>query len=72
MNPAIQPKKPKHKTIGVGGQVQLGIKETDVELVVAESEKMREQIHMQATEMGPILEALLRDAHGQIRWGLNE
>ena len=69
MNPATQPE---NGTIGVGGQVQIEIKETDVELVVEESEKMREQIRMQATEVGPILEALLRDAHGQIRWGLNE
>ena len=69
MNPAKQPKK---GTKGPGEQVQLEVTETDIELVVAESEKMREQIRMQATEMGPILEALLRDAHGQIRWGLNE
>ena len=59
-------------TNGPGGQVRLEIAETDIELVVEESEKMREQIRMQATEMGPILEALLRDTHGQIRWGLNE
>jgi hypothetical protein len=39
---------------------------------VEESEKVREHIRMQATEIGPILEALLRDTHGQIRWGLNE
>jgi len=69
MNPAIQPKNGK---IGAGGQVQVEIKETDIELVIEESEKLREQIRVQATEMGPILEALLRDAHGQIRWGLNE
>jgi len=59
-------------TGGPGGQVQLEVTETDIELVIEESEKLREQIRMQATEMGPILEALLRDAHGQIRWGLNE
>jgi hypothetical protein len=69
MKPATQPKK---GTIVAGGQVQIEIKETDVELMVEESEKMREQIRMQATEVGPILEALLRDTHGQIRWGLNE
>lgn len=71
MNPA---KQPANGIIGAGGQVQseIKIKETDVVLVVEESEKMREQIRMQATEVGPILEALLRDTHGQIRWGLNE
>ena len=69
MKPAAQTK---NGTIVAGGQVQIEIKETDVELMVEESEKMREQIRMQATEVGPILEALLRDTHGQIRWGLNE
>lgn len=62
----------KNGTIVAGGQVQAEIKETDVELTVEESEKMREQIRMQASEVGPILEALLRDTHGQVRWGLNE
>ena len=61
-----------NSTNGTDGQSQLKIMETDLNLAVAESEKMREQIHLQATEMGPILEALLHDAHGQIRWGLNE
>ena len=69
MKPATQPK---NGAIGAGGQVQIKIKETDVELMVEESEKTREQIRLQATEVGPILEALLRDTHGQIRWGLNE
>jgi hypothetical protein len=69
MTPATQPM---NSTNGTDGQSQLKIMETDLNLAVAESEKMREQIHLQATEMGPILEALLHDAHGQIRWGLNE
>ena len=69
MDPAKQPEK---SMIGVGGQVQVEIKETDAGWEVEASAKMREQIRMQATEVGPILEALLRDTHGQIRWGLNE
>ena len=52
--------------------VKLVMTESDIELVVGESERVREHIRMQATEIGPILEALLHDAHGQIRWGLNE
>jgi hypothetical protein len=55
-----------------GEQANLAVTESDIELVVEESEQVREHIRMQATEMGPILEALLRDTHGQIRWGLNE
>jgi hypothetical protein len=62
---------PNDGTIVAAGQVQTEIKETDVE-VVEESEKIRAQIRLQATEVGPILEALLRDTHGHIRWGLNE
>jgi len=69
MNPATQSK---DSTNGAGGQERLEIRETDIELLVEESEKMREQIRIQATEVGPVLEALLRDTHGQIRWGLNE
>jgi hypothetical protein len=69
MNPATQPMK---GTNGAGGLGQLEVTETEIQLVVEESEKMREQVCVQATEMGPILEALLHDAHGQIRWGLNE
>jgi hypothetical protein len=69
MNPATQPM---NGTNGPGDQVKLVMTESDLELVVEESEKVREHIRMQATEIGPILEALLRDTHGQIRWGLNE
>lgn len=69
MNPATQPM---NGTSSPGEQVKLVMTESDIELVVEESEKVREHIHMQATEMGPILEALLRDTRGQIRWGLNE
>jgi hypothetical protein len=69
MNPATQPS---NSTMGASGRGQLEITEADIGLVVEDSEKMREQIRMQATEVGPVLEALLHDAHGQIRWGLNE
>jgi hypothetical protein len=69
MNPATQPT---NGTKDPGQEGKVVMTESDVELVVEESEKVREQIRMQATEMGPILEALLRDTGGQIRWGLNE
>jgi hypothetical protein len=68
MNPATQLM---NGTSSPGEQVKLVITESDIELVVGESERVRDHIWMQATEMGPILEALLRDARGQIRWGLN-
>jgi hypothetical protein len=69
MNPATQSM---DGTNSPGEQVKLVMTESDLELVVEESEKVREHIRMQATEIGPILEALLRDTRGQIRWGLNE
>jgi hypothetical protein len=69
MDPATQPM---NGTKNPGEQVKLVMTDNDIELVVEESEKVREHIRMQATEMGPILEALLRDSRGQIRWGLNE
>ena len=59
-------------TNGAGRQGCLEIPDADIELAVEESEKLREQLRVQATELGPILESLLHDAHGQIRWGLNE
>jgi hypothetical protein len=69
MNPATQPL---NSTTGADRRGQLEIAEADIELAVEESEKLRDRIRMQANEVGPVLEALLRDAHGQIRWGLNE
>lgn len=69
MNPAT---KPLNDTNSPGGQVEMVMTETDIKLVVEESEKMREHIQAQATEIGPILEALLHDTGGRIRWGLNE
>ena len=69
MNPATQSM---NDTNSPGEDVKLVTTESEIELVVEESEKVREHIRMQATEMGPILEALLRDTRGQIRWGLNE
>ena len=69
MNPETQPT---NGTTNPGERVKLSMTENDIELVLEESEKVREHIRMQATEMGPILEALLRDSRGQIRWGLNE
>lgn len=69
MNPVTQLM---NNTTGADGRVPVPMAETDAGLVAEESEKMRQQIRVQATEVGPILEALLHDAHGQIRWGLNE
>jgi hypothetical protein len=36
------------------------------------TERMMEEISMRATVVGPVLEAILHEQHGQPRWGLNE
>jgi len=69
MNAATQPLNGK---TGADGRGQLEIAKADIKLVAEASEKVREQIRMQANEVGPVLEALLHDTHGHIRWGLNE
>jgi hypothetical protein len=69
MNTATQPL---YSKTGVNGRGQLEIAQADLDSVVEASEKVREQIWMQANEVGPVLEALLHDTHGHIRWGLNE
>jgi hypothetical protein len=35
-------------------------------------EQVREKLRQQATHLGPVLEAILRESHGQSHWGLNE
>jgi len=69
MNTSTQPL---NSETGADGRGQLEIAEADLDLVVKASEKLREQIRMQANEVGPVLEALLHDTHGLIRRGLNE
>jgi hypothetical protein len=64
--------KPLNSKTGADGRGQLEIAEADLDLVVKASEKVREQIWMQANEVGPVLEALLHDTHRHIQWGLNE
>ena len=36
------------------------------------TERLREEINMRATMVGPVLEAILHEEHGQPRWGINE
>ena len=36
------------------------------------TERLMEEISMRATVVGPVLEGILHDQHGQPRWGLNE
>ncbi len=36
------------------------------------SERLMEEISLRATLVGPVLEAILHEQHGQPRWGINE
>jgi hypothetical protein len=36
------------------------------------TERLMEEIRLRATLVGPVLEGILREPHGQPRWGLNE
>lgn len=36
------------------------------------TERLLEKISRRATLVGPVLEAILNDQHGQSHWGLNE
>lgn len=36
------------------------------------TERRLEELTKRATVLGPVLEAILREPHGQPRWGLNE
>jgi len=53
-------------------QVPLEIRKTDIESSIEELQKPGGHPEVQATAVSPILEALLRNVHGQTHWGLNE
>ena len=57
---------------GADGTVHLLITEGDVRLMVEEPEQVMEEIELRATSVGPVLEAIFREAQEQSRWGINE
>lgn len=69
MNPAPQ-------IMGAAGnpepQVHLLITAGDVALMATNPEVAIEEIRVRATQMSSVLEAILRDTHGHIDWGINE
>jgi hypothetical protein len=58
--------------IGAGGTVHLLMTEGDVSLMAEEPEQVMEEIELRATSVGPVLEAIFREAQEQSRWGINE
>jgi hypothetical protein len=41
-------------------------------MAAEEPDVVIEKIHQQATQLGPVLEAMLRESRGHSQWGLNE
>jgi hypothetical protein len=52
--------------------VQLLLTEGDLALLASDPERAMKAIHQRATEMGSVLEGILREPHGEPDWGLNE
>jgi len=59
-----------------GGVPHLILPEQDARLFPDDpgklTERRMEEVSKRATFLGPVLEAILREQHGQPRWGLNE
>ncbi len=48
------------------------ISEDDLKLMAESPEEVMEEIRVRATEIGSVLEGILREDHGNSHWGLNE
>jgi len=48
------------------------ISEDDLRLMAESPEAVMEEIRVRATEIGSVLEGILREDHGNSHWGLNE
>lgn len=57
---------------GAGSVVHLTVRADDVKMMVEDPEQVMEEIWLRATQVGPVLENILREPHGVPRWGLNE
>ena len=59
-------------TGGAGSVVHLTVTATDVKTVVEDPEQVMEEMWLRATQVSSVLENILREPHGEPRWGLNE
>jgi hypothetical protein len=61
-------------SIGTGGieAVHLLLTEGDVKLMAEAPEKVMKEIHARAERVSAVLEGILSESHGHVRWGLNE
>ena len=59
-------------TSGTGGAVHLTISAVGSKTTPEDPELVMEEIWLRATQVGSVLENILREPHGEPRWGLNE
>jgi hypothetical protein len=59
-------------TIDANNVAHLLITEGDLKMIADDPERVMEEMWLRATEVGSVLENILREPHGEPRWGLNE
>ena len=52
--------------------VHLLLNADDVKLMAEDPEQVMAAMRLRATQVGSVLESILREPHGEPRWGLNE
>ena len=55
-----------------GSVVPLLMTADDVKMMAEDPELVMEEMWLRATRVGSVLENILREPHGEPRWGLNE
>jgi hypothetical protein len=58
----------------VGPEIAVQLMNTDVDVNASPTnpEEIREEMWVRATKVGSVLENILHEKHGQVRWGINE
>ena len=58
--------------VGPDSVVQLMNTDVDVNASSTNPEEIRDEMWVRATKVGSVLENILHEKHGQVRWGINE
>ena len=59
-------------TVGADSVVHLTITADDVKMMAEDPERVMEEMWLRANQVSSVLENILREPHGEPRWGLNE
>ena len=68
----IPSQQPAGNMIDANNVAHLLITEGDITMMADDPERVMEEMWQRATEVGSVLENILREPHGEPRWGLNE